>query len=106
MVLSPLLALGFCQGFCPGRTSSAQLLCLSFVPQSSSRFSESRGRVCSIQKQSEMLVGQLLGYLILCCAEEDQDIRHDSMKALHGIHGILAMRQSKRGWDGLRCFTQ
>lgn len=48
-----------------------------------------------------MLVGQLLGHLILCCAEEDQDIRHDSMEALHDIHRILAMRQSKRGWDGL-----
>ncbi|XP_019466965.1 maestro heat-like repeat-containing protein family member 7 [Meleagris gallopavo] len=74
---------------------------------SSSRFSESRGRVCSIQKQSEMLVGQLLGYLILCCAEEDQDIRHDSMKALHGIHGILAMRQSyELGPSSLKLYAE
>ncbi|XP_048787166.1 maestro heat-like repeat-containing protein family member 7 [Lagopus muta] len=74
---------------------------------SSPRYSESRDSDRSIQKQSKKLMGQLLGNLILGCAEEDQDIRRDSVEALHGIHRILAMRESyKFGHANLQLYAE
>ncbi|XP_015705429.1 maestro heat-like repeat-containing protein family member 7 [Coturnix japonica] len=44
-----------------------------------------------LEKKSEIFLGQLLGHLTLCYAEEDEDIRHGSLEVLHAIHRTLAV---------------
>lgn len=56
-----------------------------------------------LKEMPDTLMGQLLGHLILCCAEEDEDIRCESTETVQAIHSILAARLGKRRCNGLGC---
>lgn len=75
--------------------------CPSSHPQDLSRHRAGTVNLCPFQTKPVPLLGQLMGCLTLCCAEEDHDISSASAEALHAIHRIMMVRQSKRGWGGL-----
>uniref|UniRef100_A0A8V0Y345 Uncharacterized protein n=1 Tax=Gallus gallus TaxID=9031 RepID=A0A8V0Y345_CHICK len=64
----------------------------AFLMGSSSQNSESMADIRLLKEMPDTLMGQLLGHLILCCAEEDEDIRCESTETVQAIHSILAAR--------------
>nr|XP_047912368.1 uncharacterized protein LOC125181574 isoform X4 [Anser cygnoides] len=68
--------------------------CPSSHPQDLSRHRAGTVNLCPFQTKPVPLLGQLMGCLALCCAEEDHDISCASAEALHAIHRIMMVRQS------------
>lgn len=88
----------------PGVSSApAQPSCQCPSSQSQDSFRNRVGtvNVRTFQTKPVPLLGQLMGCLTLCCAEEDKNISCGSAEALHATHRIMMVRQSKRGWGGL-----
>lgn len=66
------------------------------LPQDSPSCGGSSARPFLPQKRPLDFLGQLMGHLTLCCAEEDQEISHGAAEALHHFYRVILLRQSKR----------
>ncbi|XP_068523910.1 maestro heat-like repeat-containing protein family member 7 [Anas acuta] len=78
-----------------GRIASlSEVLIPSSLMQDSFRNRVGTVSVRTFQTKPVPLLGQLMGCLTLCCAEEDKDISCGSAEALHAFHRIVMVRQS------------
>ena len=73
----------------------------SCLPQDSPSCGGSSASALLFQKRPLDFLGQLMGRLTLCCAEEDQAISHGAAEALHDFYRVILLRESKRSWGGL-----
>ncbi|XP_066843784.1 maestro heat-like repeat-containing protein family member 7 [Anser cygnoides] len=72
----------------------SEVLVPASLVQDLSRHRAGTVNLCPFQTKPVPLLGQLMGCLTLCCAEEDHDISCASAEALHAIHRIMMVRQS------------
>ncbi|XP_040399113.1 uncharacterized protein LOC121062887 isoform X5 [Cygnus olor] len=72
----------------------SEVLVPASLVQDLSRHRAGTVNLCPFQTKPVPLLGQLMGCLTLCCAEEDHNISCASAEALHAIHRIMMVRQS------------